>query len=206
MGRLLDEDKVIKAIEAIPEGNWANKRYVSAVKHVEGWVPVVGDPVKELIYKDTARRIIDSPRSKEQMLRILESAPPVVDDVAIGGLIKILVNLIKEYSGKNTEPNGIRFYIPESETIPTDLALYVGNVYVKYERLKACTFRFEILTDDEDEAMVVVQKIIDQMIADHDEAHHGVTWETVSLETVPQEGRFNISTIFDWKYRVRDSY
>lgn len=31
----------------------------------------------ELIYKDTARRIIDSPRTKEQMLRMLESIDPV---------------------------------------------------------------------------------------------------------------------------------
>ena len=30
----------------------------------------------ELIYKDTARRIIDSPRTKEQMLRMLEATPP----------------------------------------------------------------------------------------------------------------------------------
>ena len=30
----------------------------------------------ELISKETARRIIDSPRNKEQMLRMLESIPP----------------------------------------------------------------------------------------------------------------------------------
>ena len=32
---------------------------------------------RELIEKDAARRIISSPRSKEQMLRILENLPPV---------------------------------------------------------------------------------------------------------------------------------
>ena len=31
----------------------------------------------ELIYKDMARRIINSPRSREQMLSMLESVPPV---------------------------------------------------------------------------------------------------------------------------------
>lgn len=171
----------------------------------------------ELIYKDTARRIIDSPRTKEQMLRMLESIEPVppklvnceIPDDVIDAINKIseqyLVTTaeIKEAMRMN---NDIRFYIPESETIPTDLALYVGNVYVKYERLKACTFRFNILTDDEGEAMEIAQKIANQMMADHDEAHHGVTWETVSLEIVPQEERFQIDTIVDWKYRIRDSY
>lgn len=33
--------------------------------------------MKELIYKDTARRIIDSPRTKEQMLAMLELIEPV---------------------------------------------------------------------------------------------------------------------------------
>lgn len=171
----------------------------------------------ELIYKDTARRIIDSPRTKEQMLRMLESIEPVppklvtceIPDDVIDAINKISEQYLvttAEIKEAMRMSNDIRFYIPTRETIPTDLALYVGNFYVKYQRIKSCTFRFEILTDDEDEARVVVQKIIDQMIADHDDAHHGVTWETVSLETVPQEGRFNISTIFDWKYRVRDSY
>lgn len=32
--------------------------------------------MKDLIYKESARRIIDSPRSKRQMLKILESLPP----------------------------------------------------------------------------------------------------------------------------------
>lgn len=29
----------------------------------------------------------------------------------------------------------IRFYIPENETIPTDLRVYVDDVYVDYERI-----------------------------------------------------------------------
>lgn len=32
----------------------------------------------DLIYKRTARRIIDSPRSREQMLAVLEGTPPIV--------------------------------------------------------------------------------------------------------------------------------
>lgn len=169
----------------------------------------------ELIYKDTARRIIDSPRTKEQMLRMLESIPPVLEmtreipDDVIDAINKIqeqyLVTTaeIKEVTRVN---NDIRFYIPEGETIPTGLKLYVGDIYVRYERLDGCTFRFWISTEDEKEALEVAQKIVNQMIADYDDPKHGVSRRTVSLEIVPQEERFQIDTIVDWKYRVRDSY
>ena len=171
----------------------------------------------ELIYKDTARRIIESPRTKEQMLRMLESIDPVppklvkceITEDVIDAINKIpeqyLVTTadIKEAMRVN---NDIRFYIPEGETIPTGLKLYVGDIYVRYERLDGCTFRFWISTEDEKEALEVAQKIVNQMIADYDDPKHGVSRRTVSLEIVPQEERFQIDTIVDWKYRVRDSY
>lgn len=99
----------------------------------------------------------------------------------------------------------IRFYIPKDETIPTDLCLYVGDVYVTYKRIQG-GFRFHILLDDEVEAMEIAKKIIHQMIMDHDESQHGVSWRTVAILVVPQEGRYKFGTIIDWKYRVRDSY
>ncbi len=99
----------------------------------------------------------------------------------------------------------IEFYIPKSETIPTDLRLFAGNVYVNYYRIDA-GFRFEISLEDEAEAMKVAEQIVERMIADHDEAQHGVTWRTVSLTVVSQEERYKVGTIIDWKYRVRDSY
>lgn len=99
----------------------------------------------------------------------------------------------------------IKFYIPKSETIPTGLRLYVGNVYVNYYRRDA-GFIFEVYLEDEAEALKVAEQIVERMIADHDEAQHGVTWCTVSLTIVPQEERYKVGTIIDWKYRVRDSY
>ena len=99
----------------------------------------------------------------------------------------------------------IRFYIPKDETIPTDLRLHVGDVYVKYERIQG-GFRFHILLDEEADAMEIAKKIIHQMIRDHDESQHGVSWRTVAILVVPQEGRYKFGTIIDWKYRVRDSY
>lgn len=99
----------------------------------------------------------------------------------------------------------IRFYIPEGETIPTDLRVYVDDVYVDYKRIKG-GFRFRTLLDDEDRALEIVGEIAQTMISEHNESEHGVSWRTVSLEVVPQEERYKLGTVIDWKYRVRDSY
>lgn len=99
----------------------------------------------------------------------------------------------------------IKFYIPKDETIPTDLRLYVGDVYVDYERIKG-GFRFRVFLDDEDLAMKIAEEIVQQMIREHDESEHGVSWRTVSLEVVPEEERYRVGTTIDWQYRVRDSY
>lgn len=101
--------------------------------------------------------------------------------------------------------NRIEFYIPAGEKIPTDLRLYVGDVYVTYERIRG-GFAFRVLLDDEEKAMETVKKIIQQMKNDHDESQHGVSWRTISLEVIPQDKRYKIDTLIEWKYRVRDSY
>lgn len=99
----------------------------------------------------------------------------------------------------------IKFYIPKDETIPTDLRLYVGDVYVRYERIEG-GFRFDISLDDENEAMKVANEIVQTIMWEHDESQHGVSWRTVSLEVIPQDERYKANTIIAWKYRVRDSY
>lgn len=99
----------------------------------------------------------------------------------------------------------IKFYIPKNETIPTDLRLCVGDIYVLYERIKS-GFRFYIGVEDEDKAIDVAKEITDKMKLEHDESQHGVSWRTISLEVVPQDERHRIDTIVDWIYRVRDSY
>ena len=101
--------------------------------------------------------------------------------------------------------DNIKFFIPEYETIPTALLLYVGDIFVRYERIHG-GFRFHIDTKDEVEAMEIAEKITQKMKLEHDESQHGVSWHTVSLKIVPQEERYKINTIVDWKYRVRDSY
>ena len=99
----------------------------------------------------------------------------------------------------------IKFYIPKDETIPTDLRLYCDDVYVKYERINN-GFRFYISEDDEEKAMQIASAIVDQMKCEHNEPQHGVSWQTVSLEVIPQNERYKIGTIIEWQYRVRDSY
>ena len=99
----------------------------------------------------------------------------------------------------------IKFYIPNDETIPTDLRLYVDDIYVTYERTNG-GFTFHILLDDEEKAMEVAKEIVQKMIREHDESQHGVSWRTVSLQVIPQEERYKIDTLIEWKYRVRDSY
>lgn len=99
----------------------------------------------------------------------------------------------------------IKFYVPKGETIPTDLRLYVDDVYVTYERTKG-GFAFRILLDDEERAMDVAKEIVKKMKIEHDESQHGVSWRTISLEVIPQEERYRIDTLIEWKYRVRDSY
>ena len=99
----------------------------------------------------------------------------------------------------------IKFYIPEGETIPTDLRLYVCDVYVKYHRIDH-GFRFEILLDDEDEAMKIAEEIVKKMKYEHDEQQHGISLRTKSLVVIHQEERYKIGTIIDWEYYVRDSY
>lgn len=99
----------------------------------------------------------------------------------------------------------IKFYIPKDETIPTDLRLHCDDVYVEYERIDG-GFIFRILEDNEDTAMQIATAIVDKIRHEHDEPQHGISWRTVSLRIVPQDNRYKIDTIIEWKYRVRDSY
>ena len=97
----------------------------------------------------------------------------------------------------------IKFYIPDDETIPTELRLYVGDVYVTYERTNG-GYDFNVLIDDEVKAIEVVKQIVRRM--EHQSYDHGAEWRTESLDIVPQEGRYKVGTLVRWKYRIRDSY
>lgn len=97
----------------------------------------------------------------------------------------------------------IEFYIPKYEKIPTDLSLKVDGIDVDYERIKG-GFRFYVYVDSTEKALEIVKAIAEQMISDHDESQHGVSWRTVSMEVTSDALGFRRTV--DWKYRVRDSY
>lgn len=99
----------------------------------------------------------------------------------------------------------ITFYVPEKETIPTALRLYVGDTFVTYERIVS-GFRFEISTGDEQKALSIANEIVERIIQEHDESEHGVTWRTVSLEIDNSTNTFGLYTVVLWKYRIRDAY
>lgn len=101
--------------------------------------------------------------------------------------------------------SNIRFYIPKDITIPTDLLLYVDDTYVEYKRIQH-GFQFWIAESDRQKAMDIAKEIAEQMIIEHDESQHGVTWETVSMEVVELDPRYCTGTTINWIYRVRDSY
>jgi hypothetical protein len=98
----------------------------------------------------------------------------------------------------------IEFYIPKDEKIPTDLRLKVDGIDVYYERIRG-GFRFYVYVDSNEKALWIVKAITEQMIFDHDESQHGVSWRTVSME-ITDEDAWGFRRIVDWKYSVRDSY
>lgn len=97
----------------------------------------------------------------------------------------------------------IQFYIPKDQHIPTDLWLTVDHTKVRYQKITN-GFQFEIYEGNEEKAKEIVTEIITQMLLDHDEIGHGVSWRTVSIEEVPTV--WCGCHVFDWHYRVRDSY
>ena len=97
----------------------------------------------------------------------------------------------------------ISFYIPSDELIPTDLWLTVGNAKVRYEKIYH-GFKFEVYEADAEKAKGIVDEIVKQMMIDHDNSEHGVSWRTVSLEEV--QSAWMGCHVYEWYYRVRDSY
>ena len=97
----------------------------------------------------------------------------------------------------------IRFWLPSDQRIPTDFWLIVGETKVHYERISH-GFKFEVYETDAEKAKSIVDEIVKQMLIDHDESEHGVSWRTVSLEEV--QSAWVGCHVYEWCYRVRDSY
>ena len=68
--RRLEEDPTI----IFARGSFDAEPFDMAIEALDKPIP---KPHERLMYWETARRIIDSPRSKEQMLAVLDSVPPI---------------------------------------------------------------------------------------------------------------------------------
>ena len=97
----------------------------------------------------------------------------------------------------------IQFFIPSDWVVPIGLWLTVDGTKVSYRQIEH-GFSFEVYESDADKAKAIVDAVIVQMLIDHDETRHGVSWRTVSLEEI--ENVWEGSHIYEWRYRIRDSY
>ena len=91
----------------------------------------------------------------------------------------------------------------QNNKIPLVLALDVDGTRVYYERKKGGSFEFIVEFATEEKAMEIVKEVIQVIKSEHEEPHHGVTWETTSLEVTDSSERYQY-VIIVWKYRVRD--
>lgn len=75
----------------------------------------------------------------------------------------------------------IKFFIPDDQTIPTQLRLLVDGVHVYYEKMRnGFYYRFEIYTNDEDKAREIVEECA--RIMSDQSYDHGASWRTVKVE------------------------
>lgn len=96
----------------------------------------------------------------------------------------------------------------QGDSIPLQLECTVNDTIIYYDKLPIDNngyqgYRFYTNTDiPEEEAEEKVKILIDQILDEHDESEHGVSWRTKSFEHIEN---WYYHT-FDWRYRVRDSY
>lgn len=100
----------------------------------------------------------------------------------------------------------IKFFIPDDQTIPTQLRLLVDGVHVYYEKMRDSMFyRFEVYTDDADKAREIVEECARIMC---DQSYdHGASWRTIKLELydVHKINGVPISFIYTVGFRKRDA-
>lgn len=94
------------------------------------------------------------------------------------------------------------------DPIPLQLECTVNGTIVYYDKLQASNGEYPgyvfyttnsiPLEEAEEKIKILINRIDD----DHDEDEHGVSWRTTSFKYI--ENRFY--HMFEWHYRVRDSY
>ena len=97
----------------------------------------------------------------------------------------------------------INFFIPKGQTIPTVLELRVDDIPVTYTRIKG-GFEFCVWLGDTEKALSIVNKIIAQIKAEHDDPKRFVTWRTVAIDVLEVSKHPEYVRIL-WKFHIRDA-
>ena len=95
----------------------------------------------------------------------------------------------------------------QGDPIPLHLECTVNGTVIYYDFVKHTLeytgYIFYVDNDiPEKEAEEKVKILINRILDDHDEYEHGVSWRTTSFEHVEHP----LYHMFEWHYRVRDSY
>lgn len=100
----------------------------------------------------------------------------------------------------------IKFYIPKSQTVPTQLRVVADGHHVYYDKVPdGFGYDFQFFGGvTEEEASKIVDEIVSIMC--NQSYDHGSEWRVDSKEVVKQEERYYCGPIIRVMFRVRDSY
>lgn len=100
----------------------------------------------------------------------------------------------------------IKFFIPDDQTIPTQLRLLVDGVHVYYEKMRsAMSYRFEVYTSDADKAREIVEECA--RIMSDQSYDHGASWRVINVELydVNKFEGVPLSYVYTVSFRKRDA-
>ena len=97
----------------------------------------------------------------------------------------------------------IEFFIPDDQTIPTNLRLTADGVHVFYNPLPdRFAYRFTVYTEDENSAANIVEEIARIMC---DQSYdHGASWRVKTIIRIPTDGDI-LSFDYEVDFRFRDA-
>lgn len=100
----------------------------------------------------------------------------------------------------------IKFYIPKSQTVPTQLRVVADGHHVYYDKVSdGFGYDFQFFGGEtEEEAYKIADEIVSIMRSQSYD--HGSEWRVVSKEVVKQDGRYYCGPIIRVMFRMRDSY
>lgn len=105
--------------------------------------------------------------------------------------------------------NKFEFYIPDGESIPTDLRLKKGNLDIYYRRdtNDSLTWCFDIYgVQSKEESEETINEIVSLMC---DQSYdHGSEWRKVSAELRDSNGYGNFCSCDEWvvSFRIKDTW